>query len=92
MVRKPGWLKASGVKDIYSASGCISKDFSNYINFCKHNGYWLLDSPEVTERQELNDEKEIWRLYEREESFATNVCLPAQKTLVGFEVVSSLYS
>ncbi len=47
VVRKPDWLKASGVKDIYSVSGCISKDFADYINFWKHNGYWFFDSPEI---------------------------------------------
>lgn len=46
-VTKPDWLKANGVEDIYSVSGCISKDFADYIKFWKHNGYWLFDSPEV---------------------------------------------
>lgn len=47
MVNKPDWLEANGVDDIYSVSGCISKDFADYINFWKHNGYWFFDSPEV---------------------------------------------
>jgi len=50
VVRKPDWLKASRVEDIYSVSGCISKDFADYINFLKHNGYWLFDSPNVNEQ------------------------------------------
>jgi len=28
-------------------SGCVSNDFAEYIDFWKHNGYWLFDSPEV---------------------------------------------
>jgi hypothetical protein len=47
VVTKPDWLKAKGVEDIYSVSGCLSKDFADYIKFWKHNGYWLFDSPEV---------------------------------------------
>ena len=43
-------MKANGVEDIYSASGCISKDFADYITFWKHNGYWFFDSPEVIEQ------------------------------------------
>lgn len=44
VVRKPDWLTTNRVEDIYSVSGCISKDFADYITFWKHNGYWLFDS------------------------------------------------
>lgn len=47
---KPDWLKAKGGEDIYSVSGCISKDFADYITFWKHNCYWFFDSPEVIEQ------------------------------------------
>ena len=50
VVRKPAWLKANDVEDIYSVSGCMSKDFADYITFWKHNGYWLFDSPELIEQ------------------------------------------
>lgn len=50
VVCKPDWLKANGVHDIYSVSGCISKDFADYINFWKHNGHSLFDSPDVIEQ------------------------------------------
>lgn len=50
VVNKPDWLPANGVEDIYSVSGCISKDFADYINFWKHNGHWLFNSPEVIEQ------------------------------------------
>lgn len=39
------WLNAPQVKDIFSLSGCVSEYFADYINFWKHNGYWLFDSP-----------------------------------------------
>lgn len=50
VVKKPDWLKTNGVHNIYSVSGCISKDFADYINFWQHNGYWLFDSPEIIEQ------------------------------------------
>lgn len=43
----PDWLKTIRVKDIYSVSHCVSEDFADYINFWKHNGFWLFDSPQV---------------------------------------------
>ena len=44
---KPEWLRAPQVTNIYSLSGCVSEDFADYVNFWKHNGFWLFDSPEV---------------------------------------------
>ena len=41
--RKPAWLAASAVEDIYSVSHCISKAFCEYIPQWKHNGYWLFN-------------------------------------------------
>ena len=42
---KPDWIGASGVKDIYSVSGCISEYFADYIQHWRHNGYWLFNDP-----------------------------------------------
>jgi hypothetical protein len=42
---RPSWIKASSVVDIYSLSGCVSPNFADYINYWKHNGYWLFNSP-----------------------------------------------
>src|SRR5580704_16789820 len=47
VVKKPDWLKATNVVDIYSVSSCVSEDFTDYINYWKHNGYWFFDSPEI---------------------------------------------
>lgn len=33
-----------GVKDIYSISGCISKDFCDFFDYWKHNGYGVFNS------------------------------------------------
>jgi len=49
VTNRPDWLKGSTVVDVYSLSNCISDDFADYINFWKHNGYWLFNSPEVIE-------------------------------------------
>jgi len=46
--RPEEWFKAPNVVDIYSECGCISEHFvEDYIQFWKHNGYWLFDSPEI---------------------------------------------
>lgn len=45
--KRPDWLAAPYVIDIYSVSNCQSEDFADYISFWKHNGYWFFDSPEV---------------------------------------------
>jgi hypothetical protein len=47
VVKKPDWLKATNVVDLYSVSSCFSEDFADYINYWKHNGYWFFDSPEI---------------------------------------------
>ena len=47
IARPPDWLGAPSVIDIYSASECISKNFCDYINYWKHNGFWLFNSPSV---------------------------------------------
>jgi hypothetical protein len=54
VVVRPDWLKADAVRDIYSLSNCISDDFAGYINYWKHNGYWLFDSPQVIEEVSVN--------------------------------------
>ena len=46
---RPDWIKARHVSDIYSLSGCVSGNFADYINYWKHNGFWLFDSPKVIE-------------------------------------------
>jgi hypothetical protein len=44
VVRRPDWIHAAHVKDIYSLSGCVSENFTDYINHWKHNGHWLFNS------------------------------------------------
>lgn len=43
----PDWLKAKSVVDIHALSGCLSRDFADYINDWRHNGYWLFDRPDI---------------------------------------------
>jgi hypothetical protein len=35
------------VADVYSVSGCTSEAFADYVEYWKHNGFWLFDSPEI---------------------------------------------
>jgi len=44
---KTDWIGAPQVVDLYSVSGCISENFTDYINYWKHNGYWLFDAPAI---------------------------------------------
>ena len=53
------WLKAPGVVDIRSLSGCISTDFADYINYWKHNGYWLFDEPRIIEDLAKDDKIDL---------------------------------
>lgn len=45
--KKPDRLQAAQVVDVYSVSACVSEEFADYIDYWKHNGYWLFDSPVV---------------------------------------------
>ena len=109
VAEKPEWLKTDQVDDIYSVSSCTSEDFDDYINYWKHNGYWLFNSPEIIktlaeennielsdttmfyyeayELQSYEDEP-VWEEYHPEESFETNVVIPLEKKLVGYDIVS----
>ena len=44
---KPKGFDLSKVDDVYSVGSCVNDDFADYIDFWKHNGYWLFDSPEI---------------------------------------------
>ncbi len=52
---RPDWLETNQVRDLYSVSNCFSEDFADWINFWKHNGYWLFDSPAVIEKLALGN-------------------------------------
>lgn len=47
VVVKPDWIDAKQLTDVYSVSSHVSDDFADYINYWRHNGYWLFDSPEI---------------------------------------------
>lgn len=49
VVSSPDWLQAPMDVDIRSVSNCISPDFTDYVPYWKHNGYWLFDSPRIME-------------------------------------------
>lgn len=103
------WLKADSVVDIYSISNCLSNDFADYINFWKHNGYWLFDSPSIIKEisqtkgidlaetklfyyeayeLEYSEDTAQWVAFGPEPSFTTNVEIPSDKQLEGFDVVT----
>ncbi len=109
VVIKPDWLKTDAVWDVYSLSNCISEDFADYIDYWKHNGFWLFNSPEVIEElstsegidlsgttlfyyeayeYEFKDNSTGWSTYAPEPSFETNVSVPAEKHLEGYDVAT----
>jgi hypothetical protein len=54
---RPEQFENTSIVDIYSVSSCMSKDFTDYIPFWRHNGYWFFDSPRII--QELAKEHSI---------------------------------
>lgn len=109
IVTQPDWLKANRVVDIYSVSSCISKNFADYIDYWKHNGYWFFDSPEIIQQvasehaidlngtklfyyevyeAEYDEEKHEWSELPVKLPFETNVVIPSQKILEGYDLVS----
>jgi hypothetical protein len=84
---------AGRVSSIYSVSGCISNNFTDYINFWKHNGYWLFDSPKTImlffyEVHELQFDSGAWMRFEPEPSSGTNVSVPEAKVFEGYDVAT----
>jgi hypothetical protein len=73
VAQQPDWLNAPAVKDIYSVSRCISEDFMDYIEFWRHNGYWLFDTPLIIQELALENSVPLddltffyYEAYERE--------------------------
>jgi hypothetical protein len=106
---RPDWLKAETVIDVYSLSNCVSDDFADYINYWKHNGYWLFNSPEDIEAlathegidlsgttmfyyeaygYEFDEDSKKWSAFAPEPSFGTEIQIPVNKCLEGFDVVT----
>jgi hypothetical protein len=46
-VHKPEGFRVPNVVDVYSVSDCVNDNFADYIEYWKHNGYWLFDSPDI---------------------------------------------
>ena len=102
----PNWGLA---QTIYSVSGCVSENFADYIDFWKHNGYWLFDSPEIIDelaaqhaidlsdttrfyyevcKTEFDGKTRQWSSFQPDDAFSTNVAIPDEKHLRGFDVVT----
>ena len=109
VIEKPYWLKAGNVKDIYSITNCMSKDFADYIDYWKHNGYWFFNSPEIIRNLanensidlqgtkffyyevyelEFHDGDSGWHCFEPEASFETNVKVPNDKFIEGYDIAT----
>jgi hypothetical protein len=73
-VKRPEGLgdKMPQIADIYSVSSHVNDDFVDYIEFWKHNGYWLFDSPglirEICEEHSIDLGESLLFFYEVYES------------------------
>ena len=77
------WFQSDSVEDIYSVSGCISGDFTDYVNFWKHNKFWFFDTPAVMESIAANESLDLsgmtllyYEVYEEEYNDQTNCWQP----------------
>ena len=68
VVVRPEWLTADGVDDVCAVSGCISEPFADYINYWKHNGYWLFNSSgdieQLCQQENIENSKNTLFYYE----------------------------
>jgi hypothetical protein len=60
-VQKPKGFHMDGIADVYSVSGHINEDFADYIEYWKHNGHWLFDSPEIIRAVAQEDSIQLGR-------------------------------
>ena len=72
MAPRQEWLNCENVTKIYAVSNCISKDFTNYVPYWKHNQYWFFNSPgdmdTIIREENISDELELlfYEMYEKE--------------------------
>jgi hypothetical protein len=77
------WFQSDTIEAIYSVSGCISNDFTDYIHYWKHNEFWFFDTPAVIEEIAANENLDIsnmtllyYEVYEEEYNDSTNCWQP----------------
>jgi hypothetical protein len=65
-------LGCTNVIKIYSVSGCMSENFTDYISYWKHNQYWFFNHPgdmdSIIAERKITGEFELlfYELYEKE--------------------------
>lgn len=99
---RPDWLKAEHVIEVCSASECMSKGPTDWIDAWKHNDHWLYNSPHIatTVIQEDTSSFEMYAFkqypiridhgaVEDEEVSEQNVMpLPEDFEMLGYDAVS----
>jgi hypothetical protein len=104
--KQPEWLRAAGVSEICSASGCISRDPTGWVKHWLHNALWVFDD-EATARAVVpaaevsNFELFAFRMFPvqfnhgKEEPFAIPPMqvqpLPLSYARLGYDAVSRTY-
>ena len=59
ILSRPEGFENTDIADIYSVSGCMSKNFADYIPSWKHNGYWFFDSPRIIQQIAKEDSVDL---------------------------------
>ncbi|MBI5865649.1 MAG: hypothetical protein HZB38_14300 [Planctomycetes bacterium] len=58
VMAKPPSIKKDSVIDIFAVSPCLSENFADYIDYWRHNGFWLFNRPsdmdEIVSREGKN--------------------------------------
>ena len=71
-IAEPDGIGCSNVTKVYAVSNCISKNFTHYVPYWKHNQYWFFNTPEdmdsIILQQKITGEFELlfYELYEKE--------------------------
>jgi hypothetical protein len=77
------WLKAPGVKEIWSVSDCISKGPPDWIDKWRHNVLGLFDTPEIAASVLSSEDAKSfrivgYRLWDRMFDQGQDVALPVE--------------
>jgi hypothetical protein len=99
-----GYMYKRVERGIYSVSGCISKNFTDYIKHWRHNALWFFDAPAVLDEvaaaegsgtkgltlfyYEISPEQYEGASWSAFDASAPGVVVPAVKQLEGFDVVT----
>ena len=97
-IADPEGLDCGNVTKIYAVGQCISKDFTDYVPYWKHNKYWFFNNPEdmdsIINEQKIPNGFELlfYEMYEKEFDEEEQAWLEIQgEESFGYDVKSPLH-